>query len=419
MRNTLLVIKYEIVTTLQKRSFWLLTFLFPAFVLLLSLGTQVIGQKAIEQAEDEASSVEAQAQLGSGVGYVDEAGIIQEIPMWIPADFFEFYPDEQSAVAAMHAGHLRQYYLLPADFLENGEYLLVDKEYQPLRSTNNAEVFEEVIRTNLLKNTELGLLLNNPTPNIQYHQLEISSGPDKENPLTFIVPFATLFIFFFTITSSSGFMLTSVSREKENRTAEILLLSIRPRELMLGKVIGLGCVALLQMSIWMGGALFSLSRSQELIGITAAFSLPPGFVLWGLLFFIFGYFLYASLLGAIGALAPNAREGGQFTFIIILPLLIPIWFNVAFTEAPNGPVATFLSMFPLTSISMMTRITATEVPLWQILLSLAGLALSAYLIVLLAARFFQAETLLSSENISLKRIFQAFKQTPSKELKKN
>ena len=211
-------------------------------------------------------------------------------------------------------------------------------------------------------------------------------------------------------------MLSSVSREKENRTAEILLLSIKPRELMLGKVVGLGCVALLQMSIWMSGALFSLSRSKELAGFSTAFSLPPGFLGWGLLYFIFGYFLYASLLGAIGALAPNAREGGQFTFIIILPLLIPIWFNVAFTEAPNGPVAMFLSMFPLTSISMMTRITATEVPLWQILLSLAGLAFTTYLVILLSARFFQAETLLSSDNISLKRVFRAFKRRQPNEL---
>ncbi|MFN2151299.1 MAG: hypothetical protein ACK2T5_06850, partial [Anaerolineales bacterium] len=145
MRNTLLVIKYEIVTTLQKRSFWLLTFLFPAFVLILSLGTQFIGQKAIEQAEEEASSVEAQAQLESRVGYVDQAGIIQKIPIWIPADFFEYYPDEQAADAAMQAGRLRQYYLIPSDFLENGEYILVDREYQPLRSTSNAEIFEEVI----------------------------------------------------------------------------------------------------------------------------------------------------------------------------------------------------------------------------------------------------------------------------------
>ncbi len=411
MHNILLVIKYEIITTLQKRSFWILTFIFPVFILLLSLGTQAIGGKAIEEAEEQASSIEHQASIASSVGYVDEAGVIENIPVWIPEDFFENYAEQESAKAALIEGSIRQYYFIPADFLEKGEYLLFDSDFQPMRSTNNAEIFEDVILTNLIEKDELGEILNNPTPSIQYHQLKTSSGIDKENPLTFIVPFATLFIFFFTITTSSGFMLTSVTREKESRTAEILLVSIKPRELMLGKVIGLGFVALLQMGVWMGGAIFSLNRSSEFTDAAATFNLPPGFAIWGILFFLFGYFLYASLLGAIGALAPNAWEGGQFTFIIILPLLIPIWFNVAFTESPNGPVATFLSMFPLTSISMMTRITATSVPIWQILLSLGGLALTSYLIVLLSARFFKAETLLSSDSINLKRVFAALRGT--------
>ncbi len=409
MRTVLIVIKYEIITTLQKRSFWILTFIFPVFILLLSLGTQVIGGKAIEEAEEQASSIEHQAAMASGIGYVDEAGMIDEIPVWIPADFFEQYPDEDRAEAALEEGKIRQYYLIPVNFLETGEYLLIDTDYQPIRSTSNAEIFEEVILNNLIEKDALGRILNNPTPSIQYHQIEPSTGPDEENPLTFIVPFATMFIFFFTITSSSGFMLTSVTREKENRTAEILLVSIQPRELMLGKVIGLGFVALLQMGVWMGGAIFSLNRSSEFIEAVSTFDLPSGFAIWGILFFLFGYFLYASILGAVGALAPNAREGGQFTFIIILPLLIPIWFNVAFTESPNGTVATFLSLFPLTSISMMTRITATTVPIWQILASLGGLALTSYLIVLLSARFFHAETLLSSDSINVKRVLSALR----------
>ena len=410
MRKILLVIKYEIISTLQKRSFWLLTFIFPVFILLLSLGTQAIGGKAIEEAEEQASSVAHQAGLASSVGYVDETDLIEEIPIWIPTDFFGKYADKESARAALLEGEIRQFYFIPADFIETGEYLLIDSDYQPMRSTNNAEIFEDVIRANLIEKAEMGLILNNPTPSIQFHQLAPDSGPDQGNPLTFIVPFATLFIFFFTITTSSGFMLTSVTREKENRTAEILLVSINPRELMLGKVIGLGFIALFQMGIWMGGAIFSLNRSSEFIDAASTFSLPAGFAVWGILFFLFGYFLYASILGAVGALAPNAREGGQFTFIIILPLLIPIWLNVAFTQSPNGPVATFLSLFPLTSISMMTWITATTVPLWQILASLGGLALTSYLIVLLSARFFQAETLLSSDSISFKRILNALKR---------
>jgi ABC-2 type transport system permease protein len=410
MRNTMLVIKYEIITTLQKRSFWVLTFVFPVFILLLSIGTQVLGSREIEKAEEQGSSIEYQANIASGIGIVDHSGLIQEIPNWVPEDFFIKYSEAPGAEADLQAGLLRQYYLIPADFLETGSYMLFDREFQPLRSTNNAEIFEEVILEILINQDELGLILSNPTRNIQFHQINPSTEPDKENPLTYIVPFATLFIFFFTISTSSGFMLTSVTREKENRTAEILLVSIKPRELMLGKVIGLGCVALFQMGIWMTGAVFSLNKGSEIFNMASSYALPPGFFFWGFLFFLLGYLLYASLLGALGALAPNSREGGQFTFLILLPLLIPLWFNVAFTENPNGPIATFLSIFPLTSISMMTRITSTVVPIWQILFSLTGLALTTYLIVLLAAKFFQAETLLSFDNLNIKRILNAIKR---------
>ena len=125
----------------------------------------------MEEAQEQASSVEHQASIESGVGYVDKAGLIREIPVWIPVDFFEYFPNEASAKAALENGVLRQYYFIPSDFMETGEYLLIDSEYQPLRSTNNAEIFEEVIVTNLIEQDELDLLLDNPTPNIQYHQI--------------------------------------------------------------------------------------------------------------------------------------------------------------------------------------------------------------------------------------------------------
>ena len=136
-------------------------------------------------------------------------------------------------------------------------------------------------------------------------------------------------------------MLTSVTKEKENRTAETLLVSLDPKELMAGKIIGLGVVALFQMIVWLGGAFLALDQSNQFLVAASEFVLPPGFLYWAILFFILGYFLYGAILGAIGVLAPNAREGGQFTFIAILPLLIPLWFNITFTESPNGPMSVF------------------------------------------------------------------------------
>lgn len=136
-------------------------------------------------------------------------------------------------------------------------------------------------------------------------------------------------------------MLQSVTKEKENRTVEILLVSLRPRELMSGKILGLGVVALLQVVIWAGGGLLVL-KSNPLSGVT----LPDGFLIWALPYFILGYLLYASILGAIGALVPSAREGAQFTFIVMLPLMLPLWLSNIFIESPNEPVSVFFHLVP-------------------------------------------------------------------------
>ncbi|MCJ7703337.1 MAG: ABC transporter permease [Anaerolineales bacterium] len=404
MRNIFIVIKHEIITTLGKRSFWVMTFLFPILILALSVGMQTVGTNAIEQAEEAASSVEQTAN-GLPVGYVDEPGVIDTLPDWVPDGYLQPYPDETAAKAALRAGDIHQYYLIPSDFYLTGDFILVDRNFQPLRSSGNAEIFSNILGDSLVLKDQLGPILLDPTARTNAKALAPVSGPDEDDPFTYIVPMATLFIFFFVITTSASFMLNSVTKEKENRTAETLLVSLEPRQLMAGKVIGLGVIALFQMVIWLSGSLAALNKSGQFFSTASDFSLPEGFIFWALMFFIFGYFLYASILGSIGVLAPNAREGGQFTFVAILPLLVPLWFNYTFTESPDGPVAVFLSLFPLTApSSMMTRLTTGNVPLWQLLVSLTGLALTAYLFVHLASRLFRADTLLSLESINWKRL---------------
>ena len=125
------------------------------------------------------------------------------------------------------------------------------------------------------------------------------------------------------------------------------------------------------------------------------------------LYFLLGYLMYASALAAIGVLAPTAREAAQFTFIVILPLLIPLWLSSAFIEEPNGGLAVFLSLFPLTApLAMAARLATASVPAWQPAVELVGLTLVAYWFVLVAARLFRADTLLSTASLTWKRIGQ-------------
>lgn len=404
MSSTSLVIKHEIRTTLTKRSFWITTFLFPLIVVLVTVLPQLFAQSAVNESEGLSVAVQTGVQ---SIGYVDHAGVMARLPASLPAGALQRFSDEDEAKAALAAGRVRQVYILPSDFVATGQVVLVDNQAGPLAGLGTEGLLEHAITYNLLGGDErLANLLQNPMPHLETTALNPQTAPvrDETDPLNFGVPIAVMFILFFTITMSSGYMLQSVVKEKENRTAEVLLLSLRPVELMTGKIVGLGIVALAQMLVWFALGRLALGGGQAAASVSV-FVATPAFAVWTVLYFLLGYLLYASALGALGALAPNVREGSQFTFILILPLLLPLWLNSVFTQAPDGAVATALSLFPLTApTAMVTRLAVTAVPLWQVVAGLAGLAVTAFFFVQASAHFFRADTLLSDNSLNWQRL---------------
>ncbi len=398
MRNVLLVIEHEVLTMLRKPSFWFMTFLFPLLILGLNVGVQAVADRAVDR--EKARSAQEARQM---IGYVDEAGVIRIVPPEMRS-FLHAYPDREKAQAALKAGEIQRYYIVSADFMDSGRLILVDSQVSMVGSIGSAQFFEYLINLNLTGDPELARLLISPLSTVK--QVALSPArPEVAETAAQMVAFATMFILFFTLTMSSSFMLRSVSREKENRTAEVLLVSLRPRELMLGKVVGLGIIALFQMVMWLGGGVLFMKRGRELIEGLSSVTLPSGFVVWGIAYFVLGYLLYASAMGVIGALAPTAREGGQFTFMVLLPLMLPLWMNTTLTQYPDDPLSVVLSLFPLTSpVSMITRMAATQVPIWQSAVGLLALAATAYGCVLLAARAFRADTLLSKHPLNWRRL---------------
>jgi ABC-2 type transport system permease protein len=402
MRNILLVIRQEFLTTISKRSFWIMTFLMPALILALTFGSQLFAERTItEQAQNEATFVRLP------VGYIDLAGVIKTIPEATSGIELVRFENEATALQAIEIGDLERYYLIPVDYLASGALTMVVREYSPLSDLESSSEFEYTLKSNLVEDADLASLLINPAHELQIHRQappDPSSEGSAENFSSFIVPYATLFIFFLLISMTGGMMLSSVSKEKENRTLEILLLSIQPRELMFGKLLGLSMIALLQMSFWLAAAWMGLGSAGELnlgyIGIRS-----PGFIFWALAFLLLGYLLFASMLGAIGAIAPTAREGSQFSMLVLLPLMIPLVLTTSFTEDPGGPVATALSLFPFTAPSaMLARLANSIVPPWQPAAALIGLAVTTYLMVNFATRFFRSDTLLSSPGLNWKKI---------------
>jgi ABC-2 type transport system permease protein len=402
MREVVLILKHEVSTTLRRRSFWLTTFLLPAFIVMLSLGSQALARSSM--ASDGSSPLLGSIFAGNKpIGYVDQAQVIQALPTPTPEDQsvkaveLRPYAGIAAAQAALEAGEINRYFVVPGDFIADGKFTVVDRNFSVFNSLENNDYFEYVLRYNLAGDATLALLFADPTDKVTAQSLAPQSKPETGSFAEYGVPLAVLLIFYMVITMTSGFMLQSVSKEKENRTIEVLLMSVRPRDLMLGKVLGLGVVALLQVAVW-GGASW-LFGGISLPG--GQLDLPDGFVVWALLYFILGYLLYSSLLGAVGALAPSAREGSKFTFLVMIPLFVPMIMNAVLIDSPNGALSVVLSLFPLTSpIAMLTRLAAVPVPIEQLLLGLLLLAVTSYATVVLASRFFRADTLLAFNSMN-------------------
>ena len=410
MHNVRLVVRHEIAAILGTRSFWIMTFLFPLFVLGLTLLPQIAARQAFQE---EGQGVLAQLRAEpAAVGYVDLAGLTRQLPPDVPAAALQPFADEAAARAALAAGRLSQFYVIPADYRRTPRLILVGERITPLADLRGVSLMERVINANLLGDSALAALVANPAGRVEERSLQPQAArPEPRSDLSgFAMPFAVMFLLFLVITISGGYMLQSVTKEKESRTAEVLLTSLSPRDFMAGKLIGLGVVALLQMAVWVAGSLL-LFRGNWATVAQAARLVSPAFLAWTAAYLLLGYVVYASALGALGALAPGMREGSQLTIVLLLPLLLPLVVSATFIDAPNGLLATALSLFPLTApTSMVTRMVAAPVPAWQPVLGLALLAATAYAFVVLAARFFRAENLVSDASLSWQRIRTALRR---------
>jgi ABC-2 type transport system permease protein len=411
MRRIMLVMRHEIITTVKRKSFLFTAFGVPIISTLILFGVSLLNRNAPNVVNE---------VLGSGgqvrdqkVGYVDLSGIIKVIPLSASGDALQAFPSVAVARQALSDGKINGYYVISKDYLQTGEITLVEPDFNPLNALDSANTslvnqIQYYLQYNLLGgDVQLANRIAQPM-NLETTLLEPGEQRDQDNPMTFFLPYAVTMIYYITILMSSSLLLNSVTKEKETRVVEILMSTITARQMLSGKIIGLGVVGLLQTVLWVGTGYGLLRLSGRTFSIPAAFQLPPSILAWGLLFFLLGYAVYASLMAAVGALVPNLREASQATFVVIMPMLVPLLTISVLIEQPDGPLAIALSLFPLTSpVAMMTRLAATEVPLWQILFAVLLLTGAVLLIVHSVANMFRAQTLLSGQPFALRRFFSA------------
>lgn len=261
-------------------------------------------------------------------------------------------------------------------------------------------------------------------------------GSDSESSaiVGFIVSFIVMFLIYTFVLTSGSMVMASVMEEKNSRIIEVLVSSVRPFDLMMGKIIGIALTTLTQFAIWfVVGCIISIGASiimptpditeaTEMAAqvdsnmITKVFSIISSinFVKLIVLFFIYfigGYLLYASFFACIGAAVENHSEGQQLMLPLTLLIVMALYLAIYAAKDPNGTISIVGSIIPFTSpIVMMARI-PFGVPTWQIIVSIVVLIASFALSTWIAARIYRVGILMYGKKVTFKEMWRWFKQS--------
>ncbi len=347
------------------------------------------------------------------IGYVDHSGILAHAisapppsdSLYDPVPLLSF-TDEAAARQALDDKEIAGYYVLPADYLQGGAVRVVYRE----RIRDAAETqFEDFLRVNLVADLPPEVA-RRALEGTTWKVITLNEETTTELANTLVrtlVPFIGGMMLYLGLFIVSGYLMRAVVEEKENRTIEVLITSMRPESLMVGKVVGILGVGMTQVITWLGMALLAfLFMQAQLPDIPA---LDVDWALMGKILLVLApsFLMVCGLMASIGATLTATSEGQQLTSLVMMPLMLPLMLLGVFINAVDSPLVVGFSLFPLTApLSMIMRLSFGEVPAWQFGLSIGLLTLSALGSLWLAGRVLRLGMLQYGRRIRLGEIWQ-------------
>lgn len=436
MNKVSLIIQREYLSRVKKKSFLYITFLVPLLIfglygLMIFMATKSFtNEGSVVHVYDESGVVAPQLESNSDIKYIinkskNEADSLQ-----------------QNLSSLSGKNYL---VLIPKELGNRNNIQLISSEKTGfmLESKVQSDI-QKAIRYHMFERSGLDLeTINSINPSVNLSTKLITDSGDVEDSSSTaatILSMALAILIYITLIIYGGQVMRGVIEEKNNRIVEVIISSVKPFELMIGKIIGIGLVGLTQFLLWIvlsstlmfvGSSLLidknqisttmieeaqNLSN-QELVEdnpanqiFAAIDSLNLGEIaFYFLIFFFLGYLLYSALFAAIGSAVDNETESQQFIFPLTLPLLFAYMMSFSVTiNDPHGSVSFWLSMFPLTSpITMTTRI-PFGVPTWEIILSLVLLVGGFILTTWIASKIYRVGILMYGKKASFKEIIKWF-----------
>lgn len=421
MNNIWIVLRSEFVRRIKTKWFILSTLLAPLILIGFFALSGVVGVLA---ARGDARTIAVLDQTGRIAAELETLSGSQET--FLPVEM-----SEDSLRAAIRAGTYDGYLLIPPDVLRGeGELRYYSSAGGGLSLSNRLQdrvnrIVEERRLVEADAPPEVVEIVNTRIPLRSVKLTEEGTAGDSALASSALGYFIG-FIIYMAVFIYGSVVMQGVLEEKQSRVVEVMVSSVRPFDLLMGKVLGIGAVGLIQMSIW-GGMIFLLlafggsvaaffmspaelglptDASQQAVLEASGFALPEiSFMVfvWFLLFFLGGYLFYASLFAAVGSAVEQQQDAQSLLIPITMPIIIAFVFITFLIENPNGPLAIVLSLVPLFSpILMVVRLAVTDVPAWEVLASFALLVGSFIGAVWASSRIYRVGILMYGKKANLR-----------------
>lgn len=435
MNKIIIIIKREYLTRIRKRSFLLTTFLIPLFFIGLYVGIIYLTKKSFDETHgfvyvvDQEGSVAPQLKSNKNITYLLDN------------------TDLQSSIELLKtASEGASILLIPNDFYTAQEVDFLSNSKPNLASQKQVQnELSAIIRNKFFENKGINIdSLNNLNTEVAIKAKEIVLNGEAKETNTEVAMFISIglsILIYLSLFMYGSQVMRGIIEEKTSRIIEVIISSVKPFQLMLGKIIGIGLVGITQFVLWLivtlvlvlGASAFyssnnnvrdqlmeatvsssNSSYTQEALTQNEVFSLFESveiteIVVCFFLFFLGGYLLYSALFAAVGSAIDSETEASQFTMPITMPLLLTyaLSFGVLINN-PHGTVSTTLSFIPFTSpIAMLVRV-PFGVPLWQIAVSFLILAISFVFTTWFASRIYRVGILMYGKKASLKELIKWF-----------
>ena len=445
MNKILLVIQREYLTRVKKPSFWVLTIVVPILLAGVYAIPIILASRPIEHAHvllvDDTGLFQGQFRSGRDITY-HEAGSIEyarrELQQHDSLDAIVYIPARETT--------------LPRD-----AYLYYRSDAPSLTVQTDAQnQLQEILRNSILLDVH-GLTPEDyallTSTHIKLRPQDIETGRDGFLQVKIVVGVLLAFLVFMAVFMFGSQVMRGVMEEKTSRIVEVIVCSVKPFQLMMGKVVGIGLVGLTQFALWVllsGIAVVGVQASnadlfrqatahqteiaskgteattqyeaeqaraaeyeagqgidnsvKELIEGLTGINFAMLIVLF-VFYFVFGYLLYASFFAAAGSLVDNETDSQQFTLPMTVPLILTLLLMPAMVGQPSGSLSVWLSIIPFTSpVAMLMRI-PFGVPVWQVAVSMLLLLITFPLCIWAAAKVYRSAILRYGQKASWRDVW--------------